>query len=320
MMQLKKLMLCWTGGFFLSRKKQHGYYDLLSRVLTPHPRDVEGLNNSSYIYYRNQLYLKLFSVFDFNNLPETWNIDYIKNVLFPMGFIGVVDTPAGVLPLQCGYAGYNVYNFPTQIIVGNPVLGNIERDIGKNGELLYYNYINDNFQSVEPLVKRYATLLSSCDGTLNTSLMNSRVAHVFMANTDAEMETYKKIYDDVSNGKPAVFLKKPTGAQLMETNNEFLNVKNTYIGNDVLLTKRTLMNEFLTEIGIDNANTDKRERLIDAEVNANNAETRALINLWCDTMNGCFNRINKLFNLNINVSINKNIVGRGDNNEFYQPN
>lgn len=318
-MQQIKLILCLMGGFSLSRKKSHGYYDVLSRFLTPHPRDVEGLNNSSYIYYRNQLYLKLFSIFEFNNIPPSWNIDYLKNILFPMGFICVVDTPAGVLPLQGGYTGYNVYNFPTKLIVGNPVLGDIERDIGKNGELLYYNYINDSFQSIEPLVKRYAALLASCDGTLNTSLMNSRIAHIFIANTDAEMETYKKIYDDVSEGKPAVFLKKPTGSTLMETNNEFLNVKNTYIGNDVLLTKRTLMNEFLTEIGINNANTDKRERLITSEVNANNAETRALINLWCDTMNGCFNRINNLFGFNINVSINKNVIG-DEPNELHQSN
>lgn len=315
------------GGYLLNRRKSIGFTNLVSNFLNPDPKSVEGLNNSSYSYYRRQLYLKLFSVFKFNNIPDSWNMDYFKNVLFPKGFICIVDTPAGVLPLEGGYAGINVFNFPTKIIIGNPVLGTFERQIGTDGEILYFNYIDDGFLPAEPLIKRYAVLLASCDGTLNTSLMNSRIAHIFIGNTDSEVETYKKIYDDVSNGKPAVFLKKPTGAQLMETNNEFLNVKNTYIGNDVLLTKRTLMNEFLTEIGINNANTIKRERLITDEVNSNNQETKTIVSLWVTTMNECFKRINKLFNLNISVELSTELLDEtrisnleGDNNEFYQSN
>lgn len=300
----------------MNSKRKHGYHQLLAQFLTPRPADVDGLNNSSYFFYKKQLYLKLFSVFSFNNIPEQWNIDYLRNILFPQGFICIANTPAGVLPLQGGYSGINAFNMPTKINIANPVLGSFTCDIGTNGELLYYNYFADSFISVDPLIKRYAVLLASCDGTLNTSLINSRIAHIFIGNTDAEVETYKKIYDDVSNGKPAVFLKKPTGAQIVETNDEFLNVKNTYIGNDVLLTKRTIMNEFLTEIGINNANTDKRERLISDEVNANNSETLALVSLWLDTMNNCFKRINNTFNLNISVSFNPNVV-RGGHNEFY---
>ena len=40
--------------------------------------------------------------------------------------------------------------------------------------------------------------------------------------------------------------------------------------------------EFNTRIGIPNANTDKRERLITDEVNANNVETSILAAGWLD--------------------------------------
>lgn len=92
----------------------------------------------------------------------------------------------------------------------------------------------------------------------------------------------------------------------------FLNVKNTYIGNDLLLTKRSIMNEFLTEIGINNANTDKRERLNSDEVNANNSEVRCTIVRYIDSLNECAKRINENPNFdditNLHFSINSRVI------------
>ena len=92
----------------------------------------------------------------------------------------------------------------------------------------------------------------------------------------------------------------------------FLNVKNTYIGNDLLLTKRSIMNEFLTEIGINNANTDKRERLNSDEVNANNSEVRCTIVRFIDSLNECAKRINENPNFDditsLHFSINTRVI------------
>lgn len=302
--------------FILSRKKSEGYYDLISNFLTPSPEAVEGLNNSSYLYYMSQLYLKLFSIFNFENFPKSWNLDYFRNVLFSTGFIGVFNTTAGVLPLLTGYDGVNVYNFPTKLNTDNFVLGNVRGTIGVDCELVYFNYVNGSFLSTTPLITRYATLLASCDGSISTSLINSRIAHIFYANTDAELKTYQRIYDHISKGKPAVFLKKNNSDFDIQTNNEFINVKNTYIANDIILTKRSIMNEFLTEIGINNFNSSKRERLITDEVNANNYETKSVVSLWVDTLNSCFSKVNSLFDLNIKVTL-KSFKERGEDDELY---
>lgn len=287
--------------------KDIGYYDLVSNYLRPKPKDVSGLNNSSYFYYRRQLFLKIYSLFDFKNYPDYWDIDYFKNVLFSDGFIGVVDYNGGPWALKCGFSGINPYNNPTEIMIANPVLGNFNRTIGKDGELIYFNRVDGMYIGLEPLVKRYALLLSQCDGSINATLMNSRVRHVFEGTNDAEVQTYKKMYDEVSQGKPAVFLKKGK-TDLKESNFNFLNVKNTYIGNDIMLTKRSIMNEFLTEIGINNRNTDKRERLTTDEVAVNDSETAANVILWLDTMRRQLDKVNKLFNTNITVELNKHVI------------
>ena len=51
------------------------------------------------------------------------------------------------------------------------------------------------------------------------------------------------------------------------------------------------MNEFRTIIGLNNSNTEKRERLVTDEAHANDETTRTLIEMWCDNLNQCFDRV-----------------------------
>lgn len=289
----------------------------MNELFCVRPQEVKNFSNLAYLYYRDELYLKLQSRFKFNNIPSTWDIDYLRDNLFRVGYLCSVEYNNNNYLLYGGITGINVYNKPTEVQIANPILGTFKRDIGVNAELLYFNRINGMFRSADMIISRYATLLAQCDGSINTTLINSRVAHIFHADNEAEAKTFKKIYDDVTMGKPAVFTVKKKDLNIDKTNKvDFLNVKNTYIGNDLLDTKRTIMNEFLTEIGINNANTDKKERLISSEANANNAEIKTIVSLWLDTLNECCERINKLFNLNVSVELNESEVVTDEFNQY----
>lgn len=297
----------------MSKKRSQSFRDLVAGFFNHNPKSVNDMTNNSFFYYQFQLMTKLKSVLTIDGYPKNWNIDNMWDVILKNGYIPIVSTDLGTLALEGGFYGQNMYYMPTNVIVNNPVLGNINRVIGEDGELLYINYEYNTFQGVMPLINRYAVLLANIDCSLNVSLMNSRVAHIFEAESDAEVKTLQKMYDDVSKGNPAVFLKK--GTRSLPSSNEntsFLNVKNTYIGNDLLLTKKTIMNEFLTEIGINNANTDKRERLNSDEVNANNTEVRCTIMRYIDSLNECAKKINENSNFsditNLNFSLNSRVI------------
>lgn len=297
----------------MSKKGSQSFRDLVAGFFNHNPKSVNDMSNNSFFYYQFQLMTKLKSVLTIDGYPKNWNIDNMWDVILKNGYIPIVSTDLGTLALEGGFYGQNMYYMPTNVIVNNPVLGNINRVIGEDGELLYINYEYNTFQGVMPLINRYAVLLANIDCSLNVSLMNSRVAHIFEAESDAEVKTLQKMYDDVSKGNPAVFLKK--GTRSLPSSNEntsFLNVKNTYIGNDLLLTKKTIMNEFLTEIGINNANTDKRERLNSDEVNANNTEVRCTIMRYIDSLNECAKKINENSNFsditNLNFSLNSRVI------------
>lgn len=274
-----------------------------------YPKDVEGLNNTSFFYYRQVLLTKMFSVIRPVNIPENWDIDYIYDGIFTNGYICVCDTVYDVLPLKCGTHGINVFGKPTKCLIANPVIGSFEKTIDKDCVLIYFWNLNGQYLTINNIINRYASKLSNIDASINISLINSRVAHVFETNSEGEKRTIEKIYDDVSNGKPAIVVKKGQNSILNEnTKNDFLNVKNTFIGNELMDMRASIMNEFLTEIGIKNANTTKRERLNGDEVNANNQETRALVDVWLETLNNCCKKVNKMFDLNIAFKLNENLT------------
>lgn len=272
---------------------------MVNKYLTPNPKDVEGLNNSSYFFYREQLLMKIMGMYRFSNVPEHWDIAYLKAHLIQDGIVCVTEKNGVVWPLQTGIAGINVYNQPTECIIANPILGSFRKTIGEDCVLLNLLRINDYYYTYNRLLTRYALLLAQVDGSLNTTLINSRTNIVFECDTNAEVKSAQKIYDDVSMGKPAIFYNKSGGE--LPKNHLINNVKQTYIGQELLDTKRTIMNEFLTEVGINNVNSEKRERLITDEANANNDEINVSIDMIIEHLQECLDKANAMFGLNVKV-------------------
>lgn len=266
--------------------------DLLNEFFARRPSDVDGVMNTSAYYYRLYLLKKLFGRFGFSGIPEGWDVDYMLETLFLNGFFCVTDTAAGVLPLQCGLSGINVFGKPTTAVIANPVLGNFERTIDVNCAICQ---LQPNYEGVYPLINRYSILLAMCDSSIAVNLMNTKAAWIFGASSKAQAETFKQLYDKISCGEPAVFMKDGINEEQFFT----MPAKQNFIADDVQLLKRKIINEFLTEIGINNSNLDKRERLTDDEVNANDQEVIANIQCWIDNISIGIAKINQMYDLNV---------------------
>lgn len=271
--------------------------DLLNRYFTIQPETVEGLNNTSVIYYTQQLIKKLFGVYEIQGAPKTWDINYMKERIFLDGKLCITDTAMGVLPLQTGVAGLNVFNHPTKCVIANPVLGSFERTIDIDCALVLLQF---DFGNVWPMINRYAALLASCDGSIAVNLINSKVAAVFGAETKKEAESYKLMYDKITRGEPGVFIGEAMAKKLAERL-VFNRVKESYVADLIENLKHQLVDDFLTDIGVENANTDKRERLITNEITSNYQEVRSGAEHWIDNINAGFNRANELYGLNLSM-------------------
>ena len=215
----------------------------------------------------------------------------------------IFDSKVGIIPLECSTYGINVFGYPTNWRVSNVVLGGIEGKIGVDGELLYLNKRQGGFGNLRELISRYSVMLSECDGSIESALINSRTAHIFLAENEGTLKTWQKAYDEITTGKPGLFIQT---SEFDGRNEHYLfnNVKQMYVGNDLYATKKSIMNDFLTEIGVNNVQYEKKERLISDEVNVNQIELASNIWQWRECINECLEKINNKFGLNISIEQN----------------
>ena len=253
-------------------------------------------------YFTKYLLQKAMSVFEWD-LPATWNKDYFLYVLYCWGYVAVVNTDKfGVIPQGCGLKGYDVFYAPTHAVIANPLLsGILEPRIGTQCELLK---LQPDFSGILDLVGHYAEQMALASQSVSVNLLNSKLSYVFTAKTKALAESLKKMYDQIASGEPAVVIdsRLKNAADGEETWKAFeQNVGGNYIVTNLLADLRKIEAMFDTEIGIPNANTDKRERLIQDEVNANNIETYSKCAMWLENLQDACKRVNDMFGLSISV-------------------
>lgn len=250
-----------------------------------------GLND----FFARYLLQRAMSVLEFK-IPETWDRGYFLYILYCWGWIAVFNTAKfGVIPQQCGLSGYNIFYQPSAVVIGNPLLPNVKKlEIGKEAALIR---LQPNYSSILDLVGFYANMMALTAEAAGVNILNSKFAYVFGAKNKAAAESFKKMFDQIASGEPAVVIDKSLynedGSRAWDTFTQ--NLGSNYIAGDLLNDLRSWEERFDTEVGIPNANTQKRERLITDEVNSNNFETRSRVDLWIDTIRAGMKTANELF-------------------------
>lgn len=265
------------------------------------PSTIHVKNTRLRRYFRKYLFQKAISVFKWK-LPEEWDKDYFLYTLYGMGYIAVVNTDQYGTICQGGtLGGYNLYYRPSYIIITNPLIrdtitANLERDCA-------LIKLQPDYSSIMDIVGYYADQLALAAESLGINLVNIKSGTVFGAESKAMAESYKKMYDNLSEGDPAVVIdKKLLDEQGKPTWFPFTqHIRESYVVSDLLSDMRKIEAMFDTEIGIPNANTDKRERLITDEVNANNIETATRCELWLETLRKGIDKANSMYNTDISV-------------------
>jgi len=261
-------------------------------------------SNIAFMFAR-YLLQKAMSVFEWK-LPPTWNKDFFLYVLYCLGHLAIINTDKfGVIPQPCGLMGYNVFYQPTNAIITNPLLtGIIQPRIDRECVIIK---LQPDYCGIMDLVNFYANLLTQAATGVGVNLNNSKAAMLFFADRKAAAEAYKKAFDAMSNGQPGVVISKDliNADGSPAWNIVQPNVKETYITDKLLSDMRKIEAMFDTDIGIPNANTDKRERLITDEVNANNVETYSKCALWLEELQTSCEKVRRMFGVDVSVDWRK---------------
>lgn len=261
------------------------------------PKEVYAQNATRTQMYRIELQKIVKALLEIE-CPDEWDVDYMKELLLlRTGYIIISKTPGyGILPIKGSLTEPNYISNPTKAVMAAPIIGNWENTIGVDCELIYLQRSRVNmYYTYTHLVDTFAQRLANVDGGIDVNILNSRTAYMIEAETRAQAETVKNIYDDISNGEPLVVYRHNDISGTKGMNVFFGNVKNNYIANEMQDTKRSIMNEFLTLLGINNANTDKKERLITAEADSNNIELEANIDAFVEILERQVKKVKKVF-------------------------
>ena len=286
-----------------NKPKTGKYIQAMYEAYGIEPTDVKGVLNVRTEYYSVQLQRIANAIIDVEFAEQwfgVWDKDYIREGLLMNGLFTITKDNNGILlPLKCGATGVNVFNRATTVVVANPVVGSFERAIGVDCELVYLQQKQGSrFRNLKPIITLYAQKLANCDAAIDINLFNTRVPYIFQASDSKVAESFKAMYDEIAQGNPAVFVDESMGNLLPNSQGSNVTVfkgKENFVADVVQTEKAQIMNEFLTTIGINTANTTKKERQIVDEVNANNVEIQASIKLWKQNVEDCCKRVNKMF-------------------------
>ena len=270
------------------------YKDMTSNE--PYPTDVNGLDNRTYRHYCRILTNYLYSCLKWK-LPREIPSEWVNFWVLKYGLLGWFNTPEyGWVPLMATVPEMNMFYRPFSMIPSSRFINSTRK---------YYNNINcvamyamPDMCGLDDIIRKYAVQFSMIDSSINVNLINAKVAYWISANDSKEVEEFKQMLSDITYGRPSVFYSKKTQnkPELF-----FGNVKNTYIVDQLIESKRQLKEDFLTEIGIRNTNRQKKERLITSEINENNDETHALIDQIVERLQQQVNVLNYLSGLGVSV-------------------
>ena len=278
-----------------------GYGDINLYESSFSPSTVHVKNVALQRYFRKYLLQKAISVFKWK-LPEEWDEDYFKYMLYGVGYIAVLNTRSfGVICQTGALGGYNLYYRPSYIIITNPLLKQtITANINQDCALIK---LQPDYSSIMDIVGFYADQMALCAEAIGMNLVNVKTSTVFGAENKAQAETFKKAFDVVNGGDVAVVV----GKNLFDDTGKpkwfpfVQNMKELYITSDLLSDMRKIEAMFDTRIGIPNANTDKKERLVTDEINANNVETATMCEQWLESIRKGIKKANDMYGLTLSV-------------------
>lgn len=266
------------------------------------PSTVHVHNTAVAWYFRRYLWQKAISVFKWN-LPKTWSRDYFLFTLYGAGYIAIADIPAfGVIPQWATLTGYNIFYQPKSALITNPAIkaGSQRRDIDVDCVILK---LEPDYLGISDMVEYYVNKLSLSSEAMDMDLVNSKLAYVFATENKAMAESFKKLFDRVMQGEPAVVV----GKELFNENGDPLwvsfmqDLKNSYIVTDLLKDMSELFEQFSIEVGLPRSNLEGRDRVSRYDVTANQEDTRSRAALWLESLQDGCDKANAMFGLDLSV-------------------
>ena len=254
------------------------------------------LNDQTFTDYYYRLMLLARSVFKWNNLPGNINEKWIENFLFHHGKCVVYEDPKrGIMVAECLDNG-KVNNYNEPICVAPSGVGVEYRPLTPGKDCVVIRN-NDEMIPSSYTLKLFAYRLAEISRTIDVNIQAQKTP-VLVVGSDKQMKSLQTIYNQFDGNKPVIFGDKSLeGMELLKV----LKTEAPIVFPELQQQKIAMWNECLTFLGINNANTEKRERLITDEVTANNTHIDLSAECFLKARQRAAEEMNKIFGCSCSV-------------------
>lgn len=262
-------------------------------------------NSEVFWYNFNRLKLKAISMFEWINLPKEIDERYLELMLCQNGYVcffkdQLVPDVDTYFALQCTLGGrFNVYNIPTvyQIYTAS---GYNARRTAEDSVIIYNNLLHS---PTVPLLMYHAYNIANVERTIEINLNQLKRPYIFLV-PENQRYTFIKLVNDIKNNQDVIIGNK-------DLNLDNVNPVNAITPNntlDLYTLKKRYYNEALTDMGINNLNVDKKERLVSDEVSSNDEDVLINRNSMLYARKMACKQINDMFGLNVDVKFRNDFM------------
>lgn len=254
-----------------------------------------------YIDRLKMLSVSLFTWKGLDDIAGTGASRFLELSLYEDGKgVFVKDDELGYMALKVNPSDkLNVYMLPVKVMCWS---------IGYNKQFAFDDVVyimnNELQKPTREFMELFAYRLYETERTIDINLQAQKTPILIEGDTKTIL-TLKNVYMQYSGNTPFIF-----GNKQFDISNK-LNVLKTdapYIIDKLDVHKHQIFNDALTVLGIDNANTDKKERLITNEVESNEELIKYYLNCYYKTRKKACDEIKEKFGLNIDIELNKDII------------
>lgn len=284
------------------------------------PTDVRGASNIKNCYHSNYLMHKIYSCFDLDlDYKNTrWPLNFFRFTALIHGNVAAFKKEDGIWILAPFTTAHrDVYFNPIKIKIAAMNYDYYDGKVSYDTDMLTKEYevgedafifkAFDDYRGFSDLIINTSSTLANLDKAVNIAVNNNNVNFLAYARNQAEADNIRLAYAQATAGEPLVVISKDYEPE--EGKNLLNSFASSYPANmlDKLLTaRRTVMNNFLTEIGINNANVDKKERLNSMEVNSNSEEVSANVTLVYKNLKDAFDAFNEKTSMKLKIDLHFN--------------
>ena len=261
-------------------------------------KEAQIMNVDTYTYWYARLVEIAIAGFEWKNLPPEIDPRFLEMILcFDGKALFYFDDDLGeYVALQFfNSSTLDIYREPFKRTAFSPAVNFRYKALDESESVIIWNN-GLHLPEILPL-RLYARRIAECERTIDVNVKGQKTPKIIRS-TNEERLTIENLFKKYDGNIPFIFGSKNL-ADMQDIT--VLDTTVPFVADKIQILKRQIFNEALTYFGIENANSEKKERLVSDEVTSNYGGVAIARRTRLNARKLACRKINERFGLNIDV-------------------